>query len=100
MINTVDITADHSEAVDVGVDVVVDAGDGEDVGDIPSPISNQIKINSNQINNDSNRIEDGRAGATLVRAHSKRLEGTAEVEVVTPTTQNVTTPQTTKGIKI
>ena len=99
MINAADITADHSEAVDVGVDVVVAAGVGKDVGDIPSPISNQIKINSNQINNDSNRIEDGRAGATLARAHSKRLEETSEVEVVT-TTRNATTPQTTKGIKI
>ena len=99
MINAVDITADHSEAGDVGADVVVVAGNGKDVGDIPSPISNQIKTNSNQTINIFNQIEDGAAEVTQTSAHSKSLEETGEVEVTT-TTRNVTKPQTTNAIKI
>ena len=90
VINAVDITADHSEAVDVAV------AEEDGVGDIPSHI--HIKIIQNPIN--TIKINAG-----IIEASPEREDGKVEVEVSTTkklTTKrfrNVQTPQTSE-IKI
>ena len=97
VINAVDITADHSEAVDVAEDADVAVVEEDGVGDIPS----LIQININQI-----PINTIKTSVGIIEEVPKREDG-VEVEVEVSTTnklttkrfRNVLTPQTNE-IKI